>query len=94
MEPNPIILLSPGSSVRYAVKGIDGMSDAHHDLTHNQYLKITSSDEDVSPSYWCNKARPLTSQTQFERTTDVTETDVSCALRCSVTNAKETVDPL
>jgi hypothetical protein len=47
MEPNPVILQSPGSSISYVVKGIDGMDDVQHDLTHNPYLKVASSDENI-----------------------------------------------
>jgi hypothetical protein len=47
LEPNPVILESPGSSISYIVKGIDGMSDVPHDLTHNHYLKVVSSDENI-----------------------------------------------
>jgi hypothetical protein len=47
LEPNPIVLQSPGSSVLYDVKGIHGGNDNHVDLTHNQYLKVTSSDESI-----------------------------------------------
>ena len=46
LEPNPIVLDSPGSSLEYIVKGIDG-GDHQADLTHNHYLKITSSDESI-----------------------------------------------
>src|SRR5579863_8053083 len=46
LEPNPIILDSPGSSLGYVVKGIDG-GDQRADLTHNHYLKVTSSDESI-----------------------------------------------
>src|SRR5204863_7031798 len=47
LEPNPVILQSPGSSISYVVKGIYGMNDVQYDLTHNPYLKITSSDEKI-----------------------------------------------
>jgi hypothetical protein len=46
LEPNPIILDSPGSFLAYTVKGIDG-GDHRADLTHNHYLKVTSSDETI-----------------------------------------------
>jgi hypothetical protein len=46
LEPNPIILPSPGSYIEYVVKGIDGANN-QADLTHNRYLKITSSDESI-----------------------------------------------
>jgi hypothetical protein len=46
LEPNPISLNSPGSSVSYVVKGING-ADIEADRTHNPDLKITSSDENV-----------------------------------------------
>jgi hypothetical protein len=46
LEPNPI-LLHPGSSRTYVVKGIHGGSEDHVDLTHSQYLSVTSSDESV-----------------------------------------------
>lgn len=47
MEPNPLNFPSPGSSISYVVKGIDGGSDAQDDLTHNRYLKVTSSDDRI-----------------------------------------------
>jgi hypothetical protein len=46
LEPNPVILGSPGSSVPYLVKGINGM-DMQADLTHSPYLKISSSDDAI-----------------------------------------------
>jgi hypothetical protein len=46
LEPNPIILQSPGSFAPYVVKGIDG-SDVKADLTHSPHLKISSSDENI-----------------------------------------------
>lgn len=45
LEPNPVSL-HPGTSMSYVVKGIDGR-DNLADLTHNPYLKITSSDENI-----------------------------------------------
>jgi hypothetical protein len=47
LEPNPVILQSPGSSIPYIVKGINGAEDAQFDLTHNPYLKVVSSDETI-----------------------------------------------
>src|SRR5580704_4761530 len=47
LEPNPIVLAGPGSSRTYVVKGIHGGSEDHVDLTHSQYLSVTSSDESV-----------------------------------------------
>jgi hypothetical protein len=46
LEPNPVILQAPGSFTPYVVKGIDG-GDHKADLTHNPYLKISSSDEAI-----------------------------------------------
>jgi hypothetical protein len=46
LEPNPVNI-QQGSSISYVVKGINGMNDAQWDLTHNQYLKISSSDENI-----------------------------------------------
>jgi len=47
LEPSsPIILDSPGSSIPYRVKGING-ANYEADLTHNRYLKVTSSDENI-----------------------------------------------
>jgi hypothetical protein len=46
LEPNPIVLDSPGSSRAYIVTGIDG-ADQQAVLTHNHYLKVTSSDESI-----------------------------------------------
>jgi hypothetical protein len=46
LEPNPVIVRL-GSSVSYVVRGIHGGSDENVDLTHNPYLKITSSDEAI-----------------------------------------------
>jgi len=46
LEPNPIILNSPASSIQYIVRGIDG-ADHQFDLTHHRFLKVTSSDENV-----------------------------------------------
>jgi hypothetical protein len=45
LEPNPVIL-QPGSSRSYVVKGIDGR-DNLAELTHNPYLRIMSSNEDI-----------------------------------------------
>ena len=45
LEPNPVIL-QPGTSVSYVVKGIAGR-DHLAELTHNPYLKICSSDESI-----------------------------------------------
>src|SRR5947209_14420813 len=47
LEPNPVILESPGSSISYVVKGINGAEDVQYDLTHNPYLKVVSSDENI-----------------------------------------------
>jgi len=47
LEPNPLGFAAPGASISYVVYGIDGMDDAHHDLTHNPSLKVTSSDDSI-----------------------------------------------
>jgi hypothetical protein len=47
MEPNPVILQSPGSSIAYVVKGINGAEDVQYNLTHNLALKVVSSDEKI-----------------------------------------------
>ena len=46
LEPNPVNI-PQGLSVPYIVKGINGMNDDQWNLTHNPYLKITSSDEAI-----------------------------------------------
>lgn len=46
LEPNPVILQAPGSSIAYEVKGITG-ADTKSDLTHNRNLKISSSDDRI-----------------------------------------------
>jgi len=46
LEPNPIVLTSPGSSMEYTVKGIDG-DDHRVDVTHHPHLKVSSSDESI-----------------------------------------------
>ena len=45
LEPNPV-LLEPGSSLPYVVKGIHG-GDGKADLTDNPHLTISSSDSSV-----------------------------------------------
>jgi hypothetical protein len=46
LEPNPVNVRL-GSSIPYVVRGIHGQIDDHVDLTHNPYLKITSSDDNI-----------------------------------------------
>lgn len=51
LEPNPV-LVAPGESKPYAVKGIPGRSvpgrtDVIADLTHSPYLRVESSDENI-----------------------------------------------
>jgi hypothetical protein len=46
LEPNPVGLPSPGSSISYIVKGIDGANNLA-DLTRNRYLSVTSSDQNI-----------------------------------------------
>ena len=47
LEPNPILLVPPGSSKPYVVKGLHGGSEDHVDLTHNPHLTVMSSDESI-----------------------------------------------
>jgi hypothetical protein len=46
LEPNTVVMDSPGSSIPYRVKGIAGGKHLA-DLTHNPSMEISSSDESV-----------------------------------------------
>jgi hypothetical protein len=47
LEPNPLDFPAPAASIAYVVYGIDGMDEAHLDLTRIPSLKVTSSDESI-----------------------------------------------